>query len=119
MVEHLLELIKGTHLNLNLQFQTFLFEILMTTVYRIRNTTGKVYVVILQQDHIEKSDTVVTSSTDLHGLLLQHTHARGGLTGIKHTGLRAFQVLHVLVGHRGDTTHTLHDVQHQTLRLEQ
>ena len=31
----------------------------------------------------------------------------------------ALQTLHILIGHRGDAAHTLHDIQHQTLRLKQ
>ena len=119
MIQHLLQLIKRAYLYLNLQVETLLFQISVATLDGIHNTPGKVHVIILQQNHIKESDTMVTTTTNLHGLLLQHTHTRRCLTGIQHTCLRTLQALHVLIRHRGDTTHTLHNVQHQSLRLQQ
>ena len=62
---------------------------------------------------------MVTAAANLHGLLLEHTHARRSLAGIEHSGTRSLQPFHILTGHGGDTAHALHDVQHQTLRLQQ
>ena len=119
MLQHLIQFIERTHLNLNLQLQTLLVQILVATVDGIHDTTGEVHVVVLQQDHVEESDAMVTTTADLHGLLLQHTHARGGLTGIQHTSASTLQPLHILIRHRGNAAHALHDVQHQALRLQQ
>ena len=62
---------------------------------------------------------MVHTASDFHGRLFQHTHARGRLTRVQHTGIRPLQPLHILVRHGSNATHTLHDVQHQTLRLQQ
>ena len=91
----------------------------MAAVNSIDDAAGKIDVVVLEQNHIEESDAVVTATTNLHGLLLQHAQAWCGLAGVQHTGLGTLQQLHILVGHGGNTTHTLHDIQHQSLGLEQ
>ena len=91
----------------------------MTTVDGIHDASGKVDMIILQQDHIKQTDTMVTATTDLHSLLFEHTHTGGGLAGIKHTGMGTLQTLYISVGHGGNATHALHDIQHQTLRLQQ
>ena len=119
MIQHLLEFLEGTNLNLNLQVETFLFEIGVTTVDGIDNTSGKVDMIVLQQNHIEKTDAVVASATNLNSLLLQHAHARSSFAGVEHAGLGALQMLYILVGHGGNTTHALHDVEHKTLGLQQ
>ena len=62
---------------------------------------------------------MVHSPTNLHGLLLQHAHARSGLAGVQHVSTRSFQTLHVTLGHSGDTAHALHNVKHETLGLQQ
>ena len=117
VVEHLLQLVEGTNLNLNFQVKPLFLQVLMAAVDGVGDTTGEIHVVVLQQDHVEESNTMVATATDLHGLLLEHTHARRRLAGIEHTGLRTLQSLHVLIGHGGDTAHALHDIQHQALRL--
>ena len=83
--------------------------------------TSKVYVVVLEQYHVKESDAVVHSSTYLHSLFLQHTHSRGCLACVEHTGLGAciYQCLLVFVGHSGYAAHALHDVEHQALCLQQ
>ena len=91
----------------------------MTAVNGIHDTSGKVHVVVLQQYHIEESDAVVTAAANLHGLLLEHTHARRSLAGIEHTGTSPLQPFHIAGGHRSNATHALHDVQHQALSLQQ
>ena len=91
----------------------------MTTGDGCRNAYGKVHMIVLQQDHVEQTNTMVHTATDLHGFLLQHTHARSGLAGVEDAGLGTLQTGHILAGHGGDTAHALHDVQHQTLCLQQ
>ena len=118
-VEHLLELIEVTHLDLYLQVETFFLEVCMTAVDGVGNTAGEIHMVILQQDHVEESDTVVHTTADLHSLFLQHTHTWGGLTGIQHPCMCSFEPFHITVGHRGNTAHPLHDVQHQAFCLKQ
>ena len=91
----------------------------MATVDGVGNATGKVHVVIFQENHVEQPDTVVHAASDFHSRLFQHTHARGRLTRVQHTGMRSLQPLHVLIRHGGNAAHALHDVQHQALRLQQ
>ena len=76
--------------------------------------------VVLEENHVEESDAVVHAATNLHSLLLQHTHTWGSLTGIKHTGLGTCinECLLILMRHRGDTRHTLQDIEHQTFCLQ-
>ena len=75
--------------------------------------------VVFQQNHVEQADTVVYTATDLHCHFLEDTHARSSLASIEYTGIRTFQLLGILMCHGGNATHALHDVQHQTLRLQQ
>ena len=119
MIQHLLQFVKRPNLYFNLQLQSLLVQVLMAAVDGIHDTASEVHMVILQQNHVKQSDTVVTAAANLHGLLLQHAHARRRLAGVKHAGLRTLQALHIFVRHGGNTTHALHDVQHQTLRLQQ
>ena len=91
----------------------------MRTVDRLGDATREIYMVILQENHIEQADTVVHAATDANSLLLDHTHTRSSLAGVEHMGLRAFQLLHILTGGGSDAAHALHDVEHQTLGLQQ
>ena len=119
VVEHLLEFVERAHLDLDLQVKTFLFEILMATVDGIHDATREVDVVVFEQDHVEESDAVVTATANLHSLLLEHTHARGSLAGVEHTGVGTLQSLHILISHCSNTAHALHDVEHESLGLQQ
>ena len=119
VVEHLLQFVEGADLNLNLQLEVLLFQIVMAAVDGIDDAAGEVDVVVLEQDHVEQSDAVVAASANLHGLLLEHAHAGGGLAGVEHAGLGALQPLDILVGHGGNAAHALHDVEHESLGLQQ
>ena len=119
VIQYLLQLIERANLDFDLQVQALLIEILMAAIDSVCDTTGKIYVIILEQNHIKQTDTVIAATTNLYGLLLEHTHTRCGFTGIKHTGVGTLQTLNILISHGGNTTHALHDVQHQTLGLKQ
>ena len=90
----------------------------MTTINGIGDTSGKIHMVVFQQNHIKKTYSVINASSDLYGSLLQHTHARRCLSRIQHPGLCTFKAFYIFTGHRCDTTHALHDVQHQTFGLQ-
>ncbi len=75
--------------------------------------------IILEENHIEETDTMVHTTTYLHSLLLQHTETWSSLTGVEDVSLGTFKALYILSGHGSDTAHTLHDVEHQALCLEQ
>ena len=119
MIQYLLKLVERTDLNLNLQVEALLLQVCVTAVDSINDATSKVDVVILEQNHVEETYAMVAATTNLHSLLLQHTQAWCGLTRVEYTGLGTLQALYVLVSHRGNTTHALHNVQHQTLCLQQ
>ena len=91
----------------------------MGTSDGLGDATSEIYMVILQENHVEQADTMVHTSTDANSLLLDHTHTRCCLAGVEHMSLGAFQLLHILTGGGGDTAHALHDVEHQTLGLQQ
>ena len=119
MVKHLLQLIERAHFNLNLQIEMLFLQISVTTVNSVHNATSKVNMIVFQENHIEQTDSMIAASPYLHGLLLQHAHAWCSLASVQHPSSSTFQTLHVSVGHGGNATHTLHDVQHETLGLEQ
>ena len=75
--------------------------------------------IVFQENHIEKSDTVIHAAANLYRRFFKHTESRSSLAGIQHTCFRAFQLLHVFACHSGNTAHALHHVQHQTFCLEQ
>ena len=77
--------------------------------------------VVLEQNHVEEAYTMVHATANLHSLLLKHTHTRSCLTGVENTclGTGIDKSLLILVCHCGNTAHTLHDIQHKTLCLEQ
>ena len=81
----------------------------------------KVDVVVLQEYHVKEPDAMVHAAANLHGLLLQHAHAWSGLARIEYTRLCTSidECLLIFVRHRGYARHTLQDVQHQALRLQE
>ena len=97
------------------------FAVLLGTGDGVVNTSAKVDVVVLQQNHVEESDAVVHATTNLHGFLFEHTHARSGLASVEHTSLGACidECLLILVGHGGNTTHALEDVEHEAFCLKE
>ena len=91
----------------------------MATIDGLDDAAGKIDMVVLQQNHVEEADAMVHAAADLDGLLLQDAEARRRLARVEDVGSRALQALHVAARHRGDAAHALHDVEHQTLRLQQ
>ena len=75
--------------------------------------------VILQEDHVEQTDTMVYATTDPDGVFLHHTHARCGFACVEYTSLCALEGLDIFAGCCRNTAHALHDVQHQSLGLQQ
>ena len=119
MLQSLLQFVEVAHLYLNLQLLAFLLEVRLTAVEGVLDAACEVHVVVLEQYHVEESDAVVGTSANLHGLLLQHAHSRGGLTGVEHPALRTLQLLHIACCHGGYAAHALHHVEHQSLGLQQ
>ena len=91
----------------------------MATVDGVCDASCEIDVVVLEKNHVEKSDTMVHAAANLHSLLLEHAHTRSGLTSVEDVSVGALETLHVLVGHSGDATHALHDVEHKALCLKE
>ena len=62
---------------------------------------------------------MVGTSTNLHSLLFEHTKTWSSLTSVENTSLCTLEKFYIFTSHSSDTTHSLHDVKHQTLRLKQ
>ena len=60
---------------------------------RILDTTGKIHMIIFQQNHVEQSDTMIHATTYLHSLFFEHTHARSCLAGIENAISRCHDYL--------------------------
>ena len=116
-----IKFLEVAHLTFNLEVFSVIFAVLLGTGDGVVNTSAKVDVVVLQQNHVEESDAVVHATTNLHGFLLQHTHARSGLASVEHTSLGACidECLLILVSHRSDAAHTLEDVEHEAFCLKE
>ena len=75
--------------------------------------------IVFQQNHVEQSDAMIYTTTNLYSHLLKDTHTGSSLTGIEHTRIRTFQFLSIFMRHGSNATHALHNVQHQAFCLQQ
>ena len=75
--------------------------------------------VVLKQNHVKQTDTMVHAATNLYSLLLEHTQSWSSLTSVENMSLCTLEALYILGCHCSDTAHALHDVKHQTLGLKQ
>ena len=119
MLHDLSDFVERAHFDLYFQVQSLGFLIGGAAVERGCDAAGEVHVVVFEQYHVEKADAVVSSAADFHGFFFEHAHAGGGFTRIEHTGLSAFEALHVFGGHSRNAAHALHDVEHQTFGLQE
>ena len=110
---------KRAHFYLNFKVFTFLFEIFLSATNSISNATSEVHVVVFQQNHIEKTDTVIASTTNSHSLFLQHAKSWRSFASVKHSTFSAFYQFHIFCSASSHTTHTLHDIQHEAFCLQQ
>ena len=116
---HFAQLVEIAHLDFDLQVFAFLFQIVVTAGNGVFDTASKIDMVVFQQNHVEEPDAVVHPAAYLHGSLLEHAHARGGLAGVEYAGVQTLEPLHIAAGHGGDTAHALHHVEHEALGLQQ
>ena len=116
----LVKLLPVANLALNLQVLSLILAILLGTRDSVMNTTTEIYMIILKQNHIKETNTVIHSTANLNSLLLKHTHTRGCLTRIQNARLGTCinKSLLVLMRHGGDTTHSLQYVKHKALCLQ-
>ena len=119
MLQYLVKFIETANLDFNLQVEALLLQISMATVDSIVDATGEIDMVIFQENHIKKTNAMVHTTTNLYSLLLQHAKTWSCLTGIKDMSLCTLKTLYILSSHGSNATHTLHDIEHQTLCLEQ
>ena len=75
--------------------------------------------VILQENHIKQPDAVVHTAADTHGFFLQVAQSGRGLAGVEHMATGVGYEALVAVGGRSDARHTLHDIEHGALDLQQ
>ena len=101
------------------EFDAAALEAASIPVYSIGDAAGKVDVVVLEQYHIEKSHAVVLAAAELDGHLVEHPHTGRGLARIEHPAVRALQQLHVCGRLSRHAAHALHDIEHDTLRLQE
>ena len=58
-----------------------------------------------------------TANLDCH--LFKHSHTRSGFTCVENMCTSTFYTLYITMGHCGNTAHTLHDIEHKALCLQQ
>ena len=104
-----LQFLPIAHLTLYLEILVMILAVLLGTADGVVDASAEVDVIVLKENHVEETNAVVHAATNLHSLLLEHTHTRGGLTGVEHAGLGACidERLLIFVGHRGDAAHAL------------
>ena len=115
----MLQFVEVAYFDFNLQVLALFLAVILGTVDRFVDASGKIHVIVFEQNHVEQTDTMVYTTTDFDCHLFEDTHTRSCLAGIQYAGVSAFQYLCILAGHGCDTAHTLHDVQHQAFGLEQ
>ena len=114
-----MQALERTALDLDLEVFSFLLTIVASTRERIRDTSGKVHMVVFQEDHIKQSDTMVHTSAKHDCFFLQVTQTRRGLTGIKYVAAGVLNEGLVFMRGGRHTRHALHDIEHRALDLQQ
>ena len=75
--------------------------------------------VVFEQNHVKQADTVVHTAAKQHRLFLQITQSRCRLTCVEHVATGVLNQALILMRRGRDTRHTLHDVEHRALDLQQ
>lgn len=117
--ENLIQLIEVAHLDLDAKILAFLLEILVDARDGLIDATREVDVVILEENHVEETDTVVAASADLDSHLVEKAHARGRLACVDNLGVETLELGDVTRGGCGDAAHVLHDVEDEPLGEEE
>ena len=117
--EHFVDVFERTHFAFDRNVLAFCLEIGFGSFDGRADAACKVYVVVLQQNHVEQSHAVILTAADLDGHLVQYAHARGGFARVENFGMQVFD----LVGIDGclgrHAAHALHDVQQDAFGLQQ
>ena len=108
-----------THFDLNPEVLAFGLAVVACTGQCGGYASGKIHMVILEQDHVEQPYAVVHASAECHSFFLEVSQSRCRLACIQHVALCVgYQALVAVCG-GGYAGHTLHDVQHRALNLQQ
>ena len=75
--------------------------------------------VVLQEDHVEKTDTVVHTASEYYSLFLQIAQTRRRLTGVEHVATGVLDEGLILMRGGRYAGHALHDIEHRTLDLQE
>ena len=117
--ESLTDLVFVAHFHLDLKILSFGAAIFFGAFHSFEYPSGEVHMIVLDQYHVKQSDAVVGASSDLHGLFLKQAHARSGLAGVEHFGVKAFQPFLITGCSGGYAAHALHDIEHGAFSLQQ
>lgn len=117
--ENLIQLIEVAHLDLNAKILAFLLEILVDAGDGLIDAAREVNVVILEENHVEETDTVIAAAADLDCHLVEKAHARGRLASVDNLGMETLELGDVTRGGCGDAAHVLHDVEDEPLGEEE
>ena len=91
-IKHLLQFIEVTYFNLYLEVFTFFLAIFFSTIDSLVDASGKIHMIVFQQNHVEQSDAMIYTTANLYSHLLKDTHTGSSLTGI---GAHAYSYLSV------------------------
>ena len=119
MFENASDVVETTGFHLYLEILAILAAIIACAVYGLLDAAGKVNVIVLYQNHIVETHTVVGAAAGGHSLLFQYAHTRRCFARVEHTRLRALQLLLIACRKGGYAAHTLHNVEHGTFGGEQ
>ena len=71
--------------------------------------------VVLDQDGVKQSHSVIRASAACDGVLVEESQSRNGLASVRHFGFRTHYTLDIPPGERRDPAHALQHVQGHTL----
>ena len=74
--------------------------------------------VVLQQNHVKQTYTVIHASAESYSFLLQITQSRSGLACIQHMAAGIGNQALIAMCRGCNTGHTLHHVEHRTFYLQ-
>ena len=117
--EGFVDLIEVTHLDFYFQRFAFLLTIITSTCKCIRDSSGEVHMVVLEQNHVEQADSMVHASAERDRFLLQIAQSGRRLACIEHMATGVLDEALVLMRRSRYAGHTLHDIEHRTLYLQQ
>src|SRR5690606_14351732 len=111
-------LLDTAHLNLYLQLLSGGADIIFCEKDRLADPAGKLYMVILEHDHVEQPQPMVLSPTDPYGPFFRKAKVRRGLAGVYNGDSGVGDFLHKATCGSCNAAHALHAVQHKAFRCQ-